>query len=168
MSKLVTIVSTMITQRAIRILIIITICLIVGFLSAIATQSSVSAWYPTLSKPVFTPPNWLFAPVWTVLYILMGTAAGMVWNKGYYHKWVKTALYHFGFQLILNASWSILFFGMHLVVPALLIIISLFILLLFTFKWFKVVKPIAAYLLLPYLIWVAYATALNFEIWRLN
>ena len=168
MSKLVTIVSTMITQRAIRILIIITICLIVGFLSAIATQSSVSTWYPTLSKPVFTPPNWLFAPVWTVLYILMGTAAGMVWNKGYYHKWVKTALYHFGFQLILNASWSILFFGMHLVVPALLIIISLFILLLFTFKWFKVVKPEAAYLLLPYLIWVAYATALNFEIWRLN
>ena len=168
MSKLVTIVSTMITQRAIRILIIITICLIVGFLSAIATQSSVSTWYPTLSKPVFTPPNWLFAPVWTVLYILMGTAAGMVWNKGYYHKWVKTALYHFGFQLILNASWSILFFGMHLVVPALLIIISLFILLLFTFKWFKAVKPIAAYLLLPYLIWVAYATALNFEIWRLN
>jgi len=168
LSKLVTIVSTMITQRAIRILIIITICLIVGFLSAIATQSSVSTWYPTLSKPVFTPPNWLFAPVWTVLYILMGTAAGMVWNKGYYHKWVKTALYHFGFQLILNASWSILFFGMHLVVPALLIIISLFILLLFTFKWFKVVKPIAAYLLLPYLIWVAYATALNFEIWRLN
>ncbi len=168
MSKLVTIVSTMITQRAIRILIMITICLIVGFLSAIATQSSVSTWYPTLSKPVFTPPNWLFAPVWTVLYILMGTAAGMVWNKGYYHKWVKTALYHFGFQLILNASWSILFFGMHLVVPALLIIISLFILLLFTFKWFKVVKPEAAYLLLPYLIWVAYATALNFEIWRLN
>lgn len=168
MSKLVTIVSTMITQRAIRILIMITICLIVGFLSAIATQSSVSTWYPTLTKPVFTPPNWLFAPVWTVLYILMGTAAGMVWNKGYYHKWVKTALYHFGFQLILNASWSILFFGMHLVVPALLIIISLFILLLFTFKWFKVVKPEAAYLLLPYLIWVAYATALNFEIWRLN
>ena len=118
--------STMITQRAIRILIMITICLIVGFLSAIATQSSVSTWYPTLTKPVFTPPNWLFAPVWTVLYILMGTAAGMVWNKGYYHKWVKTALYHFGFQLILNASWSILFFGMHLVVPALLIIISLF------------------------------------------
>ena len=160
--------STMITQRAIRILIMITICLIVGFLSAIATQSSVSTWYPTLTKPVFTPPNWLFAPVWTVLYILMGTAAGMVWNKGYYHKWVKTALYHFGFQLILIASWSILFFGMHLVVPALLIIISLFILLLFTFKWFKVVKPEAAYLLLPYLIWVAYATALNFEIWRLN
>ncbi|HAX16446.1 MAG: TspO/MBR family protein [Bacteroidota bacterium] len=156
------------TQKTFHILIPITVCLLVGFLSAIATQSSVLTWYPQLAKPVFTPPNWLFAPVWTVLYILMGIAAGLVWNKGYYHKWVKTALYHFGFQLILNAAWSIVFFGMHLVLPALLIIISLLILLLFTFKWFKVVKPEAAYLLFPYIIWVAYASALNFEIWRLN
>jgi len=156
------------TQKTFHILIPITVCLLVGFLSAIATQSSVLTWYPQLAKPVFTPPNWLFAPVWTVLYILMGIAAGLVWNKGYYHKWVKTALYHFGFQLILNAAWSIVFFGMHLVLPALLIILSLLILLLFTFKWFKVVKPEAAYLLFPYIIWVAYASALNFEIWRLN
>lgn len=156
------------TQKTFHILIPITVCLLVGFLSAIATQSSVLTWYPQLAKPVFTPPNWLFAPLWTVLYILMGIAAGLVWNKGYYHKWVKTALYHFGFQLILNAAWSIVFFGMHLVLPALLIIISLLILLLFTFKWFKVVKPEAAYLLFPYIIWVAYASALNFEIWRLN
>ena len=156
------------TQKTFHILIPITVCLLVGFLSAIATQSSVLTWYPQLAKPVFTPPNWLFAPVWTVLYILMGIAAGLVLNKGYYHKWVKTALYHFGFQLILNAAWSIVFFGMHLVLPALLIIISLLILLLFTFKWFKVVKPEAAYLLFPYIIWVAYASALNFEIWRLN
>ncbi|RXG27313.1 TspO/MBR family protein [Leeuwenhoekiella palythoae] len=156
------------TQKTFHILIPITVCLLVGFLSAIATQSSVLTWYPQLAKPAFTAPNWLFAPVWTVLYILMGIAAGLVWNKGYYHKWVKTALYHFGFQLILNAAWSIVFFGMHLVLPALLIILSLLILLLFTFKWFKVVKPEAAYLLFPYIIWVAYASALNFEIWRLN
>ncbi|MEH6659492.1 TspO/MBR family protein [Leeuwenhoekiella marinoflava] len=158
----------MITQKALRILIPVTICLIVGFLGAIATQSSVNVWYPNLEKPFFTPPNWLFGPVWTLLYILMGVAAGMVWNKGFYHKWVKTALYHFGFQLILNASWSIIFFGLQLILPALLIISALLILLLFTFKWFKVVNPNAAYLFIPYIIWVAYATALNFEIWRLN
>ena len=158
----------MITQKALRILIPVTICLIVGFLGAIATQSSVNVWYPNLEKPFFTPPNRLFGPVWTLLYILMGVAAGMVWNKGFYHKWVKTALYHFGFQLILNASWSIIFFGLQLILPALLIISALLILLLFTFKWFKVVNPNAAYLFIPYIIWVAYATALNFEIWRLN
>ncbi|MFD2826363.1 TspO/MBR family protein [Leeuwenhoekiella polynyae] len=158
----------MITQKALRILIPVTICLIVGFLSAIATQSSVDVWYINLEKPFFTPPNWLFGPIWTLLYILMGVAAGMVWNKGFYHKWVKTALYHFGFQLILNASWSIFFFGLKLILPALIIILALIILLLFTFKWFKVVNPSAATLLIPYIIWVAYATALNFEIWRLN
>ena len=158
----------MITQKALRILIPVTICLIVGFLGAIATQSSVNEWYPNLEKPFFTPPNWLFGPVWTLLYILMGVAAGMVWNKGFYHKWVKTALYHFGFQLILNASWSIFFFGLQLILPALIIILALLILLFFTYRWFKVVNPSAAYLLIPYIIWVAYATALNFEIWRLN
>ncbi|RXG11707.1 TspO/MBR related protein [Leeuwenhoekiella aestuarii] len=158
----------MITQKALRILIPVTICLIVGFLDAIATQSSVDVWYINLEKPFFTPPNWLFGPIWTLLYILMGVAAGMVWNKGFYHKWVKTALYHFGFQLILNASWSIFFFGLKLILPALIIILALLILLLFTFKWFKVVNPSAATLLIPYIIWVAYATALNFEIWRLN
>ena len=158
----------MISKKAKRILIAITICLLIGFIGSVATQSSVQTWYPTLAKPFFTPPNWLFAPVWTILYIVMGIAAGLVWDGGFYHKWVKTALYHFGFQLLLNASWSIFFFGLQLVLPALLIIIGLFILLLFTFKWFKVVNNTAAYLLIPYILWVIYAAALNFEIWRLN
>ncbi|MGO4912719.1 TspO/MBR family protein [Leeuwenhoekiella sp. W20_SRS_FM14] len=151
-----------------RILIAVFICLAVGFIGAVATQSSVTTWYPTLTKPFFTPPNWLFAPVWTTLYILMGIAAGLVWDGGFYHKWVKTALYHFGFQLLLNAFWSIIFFGLHLILPALLVITALLILLLFTYKWFRVVNIKAAFLLIPYIIWVCYATALNFEIWRLN
>ncbi|WP_028376530.1 TspO/MBR family protein [Leeuwenhoekiella sp. MAR_2009_132] len=151
-----------------RILIAVFICLAVGFIGAVATQSSVTTWYPTLTKPFFTPPNWLFAPVWTTLYILMGIAAGLVWDGGFYHKWVKTALYHFGFQLLLNAFWSIIFFGLHLIMPALLVITALLILLLFTYKWFRVVNVKAAFLLIPYIIWVCYATALNFEIWRLN
>jgi len=155
-------------KRFIRIAICVGICLFVGFIAAVATQSSVHDWYLNLNKPIFNPPNWLFAPVWTVLYILMGVAAGMVWNKGFYHKWVKTALYHFGIQLILNAFWSVIFFGLKLPFLALFVIIVLFILLLPTYKWFKVVDKNAAYLLLPYLIWVAFAAALNFEIWRLN
>lgn len=150
------------------ILISVAICLLVGFLSGFATQSSVNDWYLTLNKPFFNPPNWVFAPVWSALYILMGIAAGMVWAKGYYHIWVKTALYHFVFQLLLNALWSIVFFGLKSPLGALFIIIALNILLLFTFKWFKVVKAAAAYLLLPYMAWVAFASLLNAAIWFLN
>ncbi|MGB3776115.1 MAG: TspO/MBR family protein [Leeuwenhoekiella sp.] len=158
----------MIQKNAIRIAICISICLLVGIIAAISTQSSVHDWYITLNKPDFNPPNWIFAPVWTILYLLMGFAAGIVWNKGFYHKWVKTALYHFGIQLILNALWSVIFFGLRSPLPALFIIISLLVLLFFTYKWFKVVDTKAAYLLVPYILWIAFASALNFEIWRLN
>ncbi|SEL61760.1 TspO and MBR related proteins [Aquimarina amphilecti] len=155
-------------KKILRIGIAVLLCLLIGFLSSIATQTSISTWYVGLQKPSFTPPNWLFAPVWTILYIMMGIAAGIVWSKGFYHKWVKTALYHFGFQLLLNAAWSIFFFGLRDPLIALVDILALFILLLFTIKWFKVVNSTAAYLLIPYLIWVAFATALNFAIWQLN
>ena len=144
------------------------LCLFIGFLGAMATQTSIGDWYLQLNKPSYNPPNWIFGPVWTLMYILMGIAAGIVWSKGFYHKWVKTALYHFGFQLLLNAFWSLLFFGLQEPLWALLDIIALFVLLLFTFKWFKIVNDLAAYLLIPYIIWVAFATLLNFEIWRLN
>lgn len=150
------------------ILISVAICLLVGFLSGFATQSSVNDWYLTLNKPFFNPPNWVFAPVWSALYVLMGIAAGIVWAKGYYHIWVKTALYHFVFQLLLNALWSIVFFGLKSPLGALFIIIALNILLVFTFKWFRVVKAAAAYLLLPYMAWVAFASLLNAAIWFLN
>lgn len=144
------------------------VCLFIGFLGALATQTSIGDWYIHLNKPSFNPPNWIFGPVWTLLYILMGIAAGIVWSKGFYHKWVKTALYHFGFQLMLNAFWSLLFFGLKEPFWALLDIIVLFVVLLFTIKWFKIVNNLAAYLLIPYAIWVAFAILLNFEIWRLN
>ncbi len=155
-------------KKLYRILICIVICLGVGFLSSIATQTGVNGWYKTIVKPSFTPPNFVFAPVWTVLYILMGISAGLVWSRGSYHKWVKTALYHFVFQLLFNALWSLVFFGLEQPLFALLIIITLFILILLTIKWFKIVNKTAAYLLIPYVIWVAFATVLNFEIWRLN
>jgi len=151
-----------------QIAIAIFICLLAGLVGSMATQTSVNTWYVSINKPVFNPPNWLFAPVWTTLFILMGVAAGIVWNRGFYHKWVKTALYHFGFQLLLNIAWSLVFFGLKEIFGALLIVVSLFVLLLFTFKWFKVVNEKAAYLLIPYIIWVAFATILNFSIWQLN
>ncbi|MDO6601175.1 TspO/MBR family protein [Arenibacter palladensis] len=146
----------------------VTVCLTIGFLSSFATQSSVNDWYLELNKPSFNPPNWIFAPVWTVLYIMMGVAAGIVWAKGFYHIWVKTALYHFGIQLLFNALWSIIFFGFKNPFAALLVILALLVLLIFTIKWFKVVSTTAAYLLIPYLLWVCFATALNYKIWELN
>lgn len=152
----------------IRVAISILVCLMIGFLASIATQSSVTTWYTTINKPSFTPPNALFAPVWTILYIMMGIAAGIVWSRGLHHIWVKTALYHFVFQLLFNALWSIVFFSLQEVFWALLTIITLLVLIGLTIKWFKVVNKTAAYLLIPYLLWVLFATALNFEIWRLN
>lgn len=144
------------------------VCLFVGFVASLATQAGIADWYPALDKPDFNPPNAVFGPVWVVMYILMGIAAGIVWNKGFYHKWVQTALYHFGFQLLLNAAWSMLFFGLKEPLWALLDIIALFIVLLLTIKWFKIVDNTAAYLLVPYAVWVLFAAVLNFEIWRLN
>ena len=89
----------------------VTLSLAVGFLSSIVTQQAIPNWYAALVKPFFSPPNWLFAPVWTLLYILMGWAVGSVWHYGKRHRWGKTALYHFGAQLIFNGLWSLVFFG---------------------------------------------------------
>ena len=155
-------------NKFLKILIAVAICLVIGFLSGFATQSSVDTWYATLNKPFFNPPNWVFAPVWTLLYILMGIAAGIVWSKGLYHKWVKTALYHFIIQLLFNGLWSIVFFGFQSPGFAFLVIIALLVLILLTYKWFKIVNKTAAYLLIPYLAWVTFAMLLNASIWYLN
>lgn len=151
-----------------KILIAVIVCLCIGFFSSIATQSSIDTWYEVLKKPIFNPPNWIFGPVWTLLYILMGIAAGLVWSKGFHHKWVQTALYHFIFQLLFNGLWSIVFFGYKSPGFALIIILLLLVLIILTIKWFKVVSKTAAYLMYPYLIWVIFATVLNFSIWQLN
>lgn len=155
-------------KKILYIAIAVTVCLLIGFLSGFATQSSVGTWYAGLNKPGFNPPNWLFAPVWTVLYICMGIAAGLVWAKGFHHIWVKTALYNFGFQLLFNALWSIVFFGFQNPFWALLVIIVLMILIVITIKWFKIVDRMAAYLMIPYLLWVCFAALLNYRIWELN
>ncbi|WP_024479047.1 TspO/MBR family protein [Cellulophaga baltica] len=146
----------------------VAICLVIGFLSGFATKASVLDWYPALNKPSFNPPNAVFAPVWSVLYVMMGISAGLVWAKGFHHIWVKTALYHFIFQLLFNALWSIVFFGLKQPFWALVVILTLLILIILTIRWFKVVHTTAAYLLIPYFLWVCFATALNYKIWELN
>ena len=155
-------------KQAFYIGIAVAVCLLIGFLSGFATQSSVNDWYAALNKPSFNPPNWIFGPVWTVLYIMMGIAAGIVWSKGFYHKWVKTALYHFGFQLLFNALWSVIFFGFQSPFWALLVILVLMMLILGTIRWFNVVSRLAAYLMIPYFLWVCFASLLNYRIWMLN
>ncbi|MBW8242190.1 tryptophan-rich sensory protein [Muricauda oceani] len=155
-------------KRIIYITLSVLVCLAIGFLASIATQSSVNDWYVTLDKPSFTPPNYLFAPVWTALYIMMGVAAGIVWSKGYHHIWVKTALYHFAFQLLLNALWSIVFFGLKNPLGGMIVILALLTMIILTIKWFKVISKTAALLMIPYLLWVAFASALNYKIWELN
>lgn len=156
-------------SKYLRIIYCVGICLAVGYLSSITTQSSINTWYPTLIKPSFNPPNWLFAPVWTLLFIMMGIAAGMIWNHLENQKeLVKKALLFFTVQLLLNALWSYLFFGLNNVLLALIEIILLWLIIYETFLIFNKIDKKAGYLLIPYLIWVAFATILNGSIFYLN
>lgn len=144
------------------------ICMVFALLGVVAAETGFSNWYPELQKPWFDVPRGVFSPIWIIMYVLMGISAGIVWSKGFYHKWVKTALYHFGFQLFLNGFWFLLFFAFQKPLLALLDITALFVLILITIRWFRIVNSTAAYLLVPYAVWVLFAIALNFEIWRLN
>ncbi|MDA8948131.1 tryptophan-rich sensory protein [Flavobacteriaceae bacterium] len=144
------------------------IALAVGFLSSLVTRQAISEWYVGLEKPFFSPPNWLFAPVWTLLYILMGWAVGSVWYFGRRHRWGKTALYHFGAQLIFNGLWSLVFFGLRSPLLGMLVIITLWILIERTIYWFRLVDRKAAFLLYPYFAWVSFAALLNGAILYLN
>lgn len=156
-------------QKILRIAVVLMTCLVVGFLSGMITKESITTWYPTLVKPVFNPPNWVFAPVWTVLYIMMGIAGGLVWNKiETNEKSVKAAFKYFIIQLALNALWSFIFFYWHNPFLALIEIILLGLMIYETYNHFKPIDKKAALLLLPYLAWVSFATVLNASIWWLN
>ena len=131
-------------------------------------MAAIPTWYAGLNKPFFSPPNWLFGPVWSVLYILMGVALGRVWYYGRRHLWGKTALYHFGAQLIFNGLWSLVFFGLKNPLLALIVIIILWILIERSIYWFRVVDKKSAYMLYPYIAWVSFASVLNASILHLN
>ena len=156
-------------KKYLRISYCIIICLTVGFFSGKITQSSITTWYPTLVKPVFNPPNWVFAPVWTMLYTFMGIAAGLIWNEiENKTKEVKIALQYFILQLGLNALWSYLFFGLQNLVLASIEIILLLLILVECYKLFKPINATAAKLFMPYIVWVSFATLLTCSILYLN
>jgi tryptophan-rich sensory protein len=155
-------------QRGLKMTLVVFICLTVGYLSGIVTRESITTWYPTLVKPFFNPPNWIFAPVWTLLYIMMGIAAGLVWTSEFEQKTVKKALGFFAIQLGLNALWSYLFFGLHNPLLALIEIVLLWLMIFETYNQFKKIDKVSGFLMIPYLAWVSFATILNASIWWLN
>ncbi|MBL0144388.1 MAG: tryptophan-rich sensory protein [Chitinophagaceae bacterium] len=143
--------------------------LLVGGLSGFFTTSGVSGWYAVANKPSFNPPNWIFAPVWTTLYVLMGIALYLVWKSTNTTFAVKqNAIILFVVQLTLNFFWSIIFFKLQLTGWALVEIIAMWLAILVTILWFGKISSIAAWLLVPYICWVSFATVLNYSIWRLN
>jgi benzodiazapine receptor len=156
-------------QKIARIILVVTTCMVIGYLSGTVTRESITTWYPTLVKPIFNPPNWIFAPVWTLLYAMMGVAGGIIWNHLETNKeQVKKAFTFFIIQLALNALWSYLFFGLHNPLLALLEIIILWLMIFETYVQFKSINKLAGWLLIPYLAWVSFATVLNASIWWLN
>ncbi|MCC7571566.1 tryptophan-rich sensory protein [Candidatus Micrarchaeota archaeon] len=149
----------------------IVVCLLAGFLGSFFTASAIPTWYSGLNKPFFNPPNWLFAPVWTALYIMMAIAGFLAWKEGWgvkNKKNIKTALTLFFVQLFLNFLWSVLFFGMKNPFLAFIEIIILWIFIILTTIQFYKISKNAAYLMIPYILWVSFATILNYSIWILN
>jgi tryptophan-rich sensory protein len=145
----------------------IAICFSAAGIGSLFTDPEIGGWYARIEKPSWTPPNWVFGPVWSVLYLMMAVAAWLVWKeKGFAGAAAPLAL--FGAQLVFNALWSIFFFGMHRMGLALLDIILLWSAILATLLSFWRVSPAAGALMIPYLLWVTYASALNYSIWRLN
>ncbi len=139
-----------------------------GIIGSLFTTSSIRGWYTTLNRPELSPPNWVFGPVWTTLFALMGIAAFLVWKKGLDRKDVRIALTIFIAQLILNTLWSIIFFGLQSPEAAFIEIIILWFAILATMIAFvKISKP-AFWLLVPYLLWVSFASYLNYSFWILN
>jgi benzodiazapine receptor len=140
----------------------------VGLFGSVFTLPSINGWYAGLKKPNFTPPSWLFGPAWVTLYLLMGVSLYLIWRKGLKRKGVKASMEIFGVQLALNALWSLLFFGLHSPLYGLVGIIVLWVAILATIIESYKVSRTAGMLLVPYILWVTFAMALNFSVWVLN
>lgn len=155
-------------MKIFKLILSVVICLGAGAIGSLFTASSIPTWYTTIEKPFFNPPNWIFGPVWTLLFIMMGVALFLVWNKGWQNKKVKIAMLIFGIQFLLNILWSILFFGFLSPFYAFVEIIFLWLAILVTIIYFYQISRPASWLLVPYIFWVSFASVLNFFIWRLN
>jgi len=149
-------------KNFVKLIFSIVVCELAGIIGSFFTAPAVKTWYPTLIKPSFKPPNWLFAPVWTALFLLMGIAMFLVWKKD------KKGLKIFFAQLFFNILWSIMFFGLKSPSLGFIVIVVLWILILATIiRFFKISKP-AGWLLIPYILWVSFASILNLAILILN
>ncbi len=146
----------------------IALCQLAGFLGSLFTTPAIPTWYATLKKPFFTPPNWIFGPVWISLFLLMGISFFIVWQKKLHQPAAKNAIIFFFVQLILNILWSMAFFGLQSPLVGLIDIILLWIAILITTTKFFRVSRLAGFLFLPYLFWVSFAAVLNFFLWILN
>ena len=155
-------------QEITKLVVSITACQLAGLIGSVFTTPAIPTWYAALQKPAFTPPNCLFAPAWLTLYLLMGIAAFIIWRKGLAQKEVKAALLIFAIQLILNALWSVAFFGLRSPLAGFIVIAILWVAILFTIIRFFRLSVAAGALLLPYILWVSFAAALNIAIWQLN
>jgi len=151
-----------------KVIVSIFVCQLAGMIGALATSASIQTWFVTLNKPFFTPPNWLFAPVWLTLYTLMGISLFLVWRQGVQDPRMKMALAIFGVQLFLNAFWSIAFFGLRSPLAGLSVILMLWIAIAATIVKFLPLSKPAGLLLIPYILWVTIAAALNLAIVLLN
>ena len=146
----------------------VSVCLLTGFVGSFSTMDSVRTWYADLSKPSFNPPGWVFGVVWPILYVMMGIAAFLIWSKGVGSRQTRVALGLFMFQLVLNGLWTPIFFGLHMMALALAEIILLWVAILATILAFRRISKPAAYILIPYILWVSFATVLNAALWHLN
>jgi benzodiazapine receptor len=139
----------------------------IGAVFSPGMSAAANHWYAMLAKPPWAPPNSWFGPVWTVLYVMMGTSAWLIWRERY-HRSRGAALAAYGVQLLLNAAWAPLFFGAKNIGAGLFVIVALWLAIAWTIREFAAVKAAAAWCLAPYLIWVGFASALNLSIWKLN
>lgn len=151
-----------------KLIISLALPLLAGFIGSFSTMSSVEGWYTTIEKSSLTPPDFVFGPVWTVLYLMMGLAFYLVWTSKASKKELRFASLIFFLQLCLNSFWSIAFFGLESPLIALITIGSLGLLILVTMLLFCRISKWAGYLLLPYLLWVSFAAYLNYVIWLIN
>jgi len=151
----------------IKFIISIIVPLSIGFIGSLFTSISVNTWYTTINKPAFNPPNWIFGPVWTVLFILIGISFYLVWSLDFgNNKWLTIGI--FSLNLLLNLSWSLLFFGLKNPFLAFIEIIILWMVILANIIVFYTVSKISGILLIPYLLWVGFASILNYYIYILN
>lgn len=146
----------------------ILLCQAAGLIGSVFTTPAIPTWYASLKKPFFTPPSWIFAPVWITLFTLMGISLYIVWKKGLGRREVRRGVSLFGVQLALNVLWSVVFFGMHSPLYGLVIIALLWAVLLATvIAFYRISKP-AGMLLIPYFLWGSFASVLNLAILVLN